>query len=69
MEYYKDYCEYGYGFKKLNRTGLCKVVTTDGEDREYVEHKGWFFKSWIRTTEIVVQTTDIYDCENGNAKR
>lgn len=71
-EYYKILKIHGYGvvqcLVKLNRTGLCKVVTIDGVHREYVEHKRWLFNDWIPAEDIVIKSTSVFNCDDVNGK-
>lgn len=55
-------------YKKLNRTGKCKITTGPCGTKEYVQHKGLFFKSWIPVEQIVEadeRTLQVYDCKKG----
>ena len=65
MEYFRERDEYGCSFSKLNRTGLCRTVTTDGVARNYVQHKWWIFKTWVPVDDIIIRSERIFDCGNG----
>jgi len=68
--YYKDYTDlYIWEWKPLNPTGKWKIVNGMSESGKpysllYIQHKGWFFKTWIPESEIILSSADMNTYEN-----
>jgi len=69
VPYIERWDGYSYHCTELKPTGKWKIVNNVVEnDVIYVQHKGWFLKTWVHENRIEFHrptTTEVFDCKGG----